>query len=287
MRIVSTRFRAEHRTRRVAIRGLPPESDLMRLVDREGHETTLPPDGLVISAMLGDVLGVKAGDVLRVEVLQDKRPVLDIPIAALLDDISGLNAYMDIDALNRHMREGRRINAAMLATDPLFRSAIYRDIKETPRIASVTVKEASLESFRNTIAQNMSFMRLINLMFSIIIASGVVYNGARISLSERSRELATLRVIGFTRAEISMILLGEIGTITLIAVPFGLVLGYFFAMLLSVFFQQEVFRFPFVIEHATYGLAAAVVLTASIVSSLIVRRRLDHLDLIAVLKSRD
>jgi putative ABC transport system permease protein len=260
---------------------------LLKLIDRDGHESALPPDGLVISTMLANVLGVETGDVLRVEVLQEKRPVLDIPVAALLDDISGLNAYMDIDALNRHMREGRRVNAAMLATDPAFRSAIYRDIKETPRIASVTVKEASLESFRNTIAQNMSSMRAINLMFSIIIAAGVVYNGARISLSERSRELATLRVIGFTRTEISMILLGEIGTITMIAIPFGLVLGYFFAMLLSVFFEQEVFRFPFVIENATYGLAAGVVIAASVVSALIVRRRLDHLDLIAVLKSRD
>jgi putative ABC transport system permease protein len=287
MRIVSSRFRAGHRTRRVAIRGLEPGSDLMRLVDRDGRETALPPDGLVISAMLGDVLGVKAGDVLRVEVLQEKRPVLDIPIAALLDDISGLNAYMDIDALNRHMREGPKVNGMMLSTDPAYRTAIYQQIKETPRIASVTVREASLESFRNTIAQNMSFMRLINLMFSIIIAAGVVYNGARISLSERSRELATLRVIGFTRAEISVILLGEIGTVTLVAVPMGLVLGYYFAMLLSVFSQQEVFRFPFVIENSTYGLAAVVVLIASVVSALMVRSRLDHLDLIAVLKSRD
>jgi putative ABC transport system permease protein len=194
---------------------------------------------------------------------------------------------MDIDALNRHLREGPRVNGAMLATDPLHRSEIYRDIKETPRIASVTVKEASVQSFRSTIAQNMMAMRSINLMFSIIIAAGVVYNGARISLSERSRELATLRVIGFTRGEISSILLGEIWTVTLVAVPFGLVMGYFFAMLLSIFFQQEVFRFPFVIEHSTYGLAAAVVLAASIVSALMVRRRLDHLDLIAVLKSRE
>jgi putative ABC transport system permease protein len=287
MRIVSTRFRAGHHSRRVAIRGLPHDCQLMRLMNRDGSETKLPPDGLVMSQMLADVLHVKTGDVLRVEVLQEKRPTLDIPIAALIDDISGLNAYMDIDALNRHMREGRYVNGAMLATDALYRPEIYREIKETPRIASVTVKESSLQSFRDTIAQNMMAMRSINLMFSIIIAAGVVYNGARISLSERSRELATLRVIGFTRGEISTILLGEIWTVTLVAVPFGLVLGYFFAMLLSVFFEQEVFRFPFVIENATYGLAAGVVLTASIVSALAVRRRLDHLNLIAVLKSRE
>ncbi|MEX2315841.1 MAG: ABC transporter permease [Pirellulales bacterium] len=287
MRIVSTRFRAGHRSRRVAIRGLPPDSDLLRLMNRDGHETKLPPDGLVMSQMLADVLHVQAGDVLRVEVLQEKRPVLDIPVAALVDDISGLNAYLDIGALNRYLREGQRVNGAMLATDPLHRSEIYHDIKQTPRIASVTVKEASVQSFRNTIAQNMLAMRSINLMFSIIIAAGVVYNGARISLSERSRELATLRVIGFTRGEISTILLGEIWTVTLVAVPFGLVLGYLFAMLLSIFFQQEVFRFPFVIENSTYGLAAGVVLAASILSALMVRRRLDHLNLIAVLKSRE
>jgi putative ABC transport system permease protein len=287
IRIVSTRLRAAHRSRRVAIRGLPPDADLMRLVDRNDHETTLPADGLVISKMLADVLHVRAGDEIRIEVLQDKRPVLDIPVAALIDDMSGLNAYMNIDALNRHMREGRRVNAAMLATDPLHRPAIYREIKETPGIASVTVKEASVQSFRDTIAQNMNSMRLINLMFSIIIASGVVYNGARISLSERSRELATLRVIGFTRREISMILLGEIGTITLLAVPFGLVLGYYFALFLALFFQQEVFRFPFVIENSTYGLAASVVLIVSAISALLVRRQLDHLDLISVLKSRE
>jgi putative ABC transport system permease protein len=185
------------------------------------------------------------------------------------------------------LREGARINGAMLTADPAALPTIYRDIKQTPRIASVTVKQAAVESFRNTIAENMLRMRFINLMFSIIIASGVVYNGARISLSERSRELATLRVIGFTRGEISAILLGEIWTVTLVAVPFGLVMGYFFAMFLSLFFEQEVFRFPFVIENSTYGLAAGVVLTASIVSALFVRRRLDHLDLIAVLKSRE
>ena len=143
---------------------------------------------------------MKAGETVRVEVLQEKRPVVDVPVVALLDDISGLNAYMDIDALNRLMREGPRVSGAMLTTDPLYRPAIYRELKETPRVASVTVKQASVDSFKNTVAKNMMHMRMINLSFAIIIALGVVYNGARISLSERSRELATLRVIGFTQA---------------------------------------------------------------------------------------
>jgi putative ABC transport system permease protein len=165
--------------------------------------------------------------------------------------------------------------------------AIYRELKDTPQVASVTIRQASLDSFRNTVAKNMMHMRAINLTFAVIIALGVVYNGARISLSERSRELATLRVIGFTRREISTILLGEIGTITLLGIPFGLVIGYWFAWGLTLFLDQEVFRFPFIISNSTYGLAAGTVLAASIASALLVRRRLDDLDLIAVLKSKE
>jgi putative ABC transport system permease protein len=286
-RYVAARLRARHRSRRVGIVGLPPDATLMLLKSRTGETVNLPPEGLIISQKLAEVLGAQAGQTIRVEVLQDKRPVVDVRIVDLLDDISGLNAYMDIDALNRLMRDGPRISGAMLTTDPQLLPAIYRELKETPQVASVTIRQASVDSFRSTVAQNMNHMRVINLSFAIIIALGVVYNGARISLSERSRELATLRVVGFTRREISMILLGEIGTITLLGIPFGLVMGYWFAWILTLFFDQEVFRFPFVIANSTYGLAAATVLGASIASGLFVRRSLDHLDLIAVLKSRE
>jgi putative ABC transport system permease protein len=286
-RNVAARLRSRNHSRRVGISGLPRDSRLKRLIDKYGDEIQMPPEGLVLSRKLADVLDVKAGETVRVEVLQDKRPTADVPVVALRDDISGLNAYMDIGALNRLMREGPRVSGALLTTDPQLRPAIYRQLKDTPAIASVSVKQASVDSFRNTIAKNMLHMRMINLTFAIIIALGVVYNGARISLSERSRELATLRVIGFTKREISTILLGEIGTITLLGIPFGLFLGYALARMLTYFLDQEVFRFPFVIANSTYGLAAGVVLAASIGSGMLVRRRLDDLDLIAVLKSRE
>jgi putative ABC transport system permease protein len=259
----------------------------MQLKSRTGETVRVPPDGLVVSKKLAEVLGVEAGESIRVEVLQDKRPVVDVMIVDLLDDITGLNAYMSIEAVNRMMREGPRVSGAMLTTDQKFMPAIYRELKETPAVASITIRQASIDSFKNTVAKNMLHMRAINLTFAIIIALGVVYNGARISLSERSRELATLRVIGFTRREISTILLGEIGTVTLLGIPFGLVMGYWFAWILTLFMDQEVFRFPFVISRSTYGLAAATVLAASVVSALLVRRRLDDLDLIAVLKSKE
>jgi putative ABC transport system permease protein len=286
-RAVPARLRARHRSRRLAIDGLPRDAALMQLKSRTGERVSVPPDGLVISKKLAEVLGVKAGESIRVEVLQDKRPVVDVPVVDLLDDITGLNAYMSIEAVNRLMREGRRVSEAMLTVDSAYLPAVYRQLKQMPQVASVTIRQASIDSFKNTVAKNMLHMRTINLTFAIIIALGVVYNGARISLSERSRELATLRVIGFTRREISSILLGEIGTVTLVGIPFGLVMGYWFAWILMLFMNQEVFRIPFVIWKSTYGLAAATVLAASFVSALLVRRRLDDLDLIAVLKSKE
>jgi putative ABC transport system permease protein len=166
--------------------------------------------------------------------------------------------------------------------------SLYAELKATPRVAGVTVTKAALESFRQTIAENLLRMQMFIVVFASIIAFGVVYNSARIALSERSRELATLRVLGFTRAEISFILLGELAVLTLVAIPIGLVLGYGLAYLVIHFaYDTELFRIPLVVTRFTYGFAATITLITAVLSGLVVRRRLDHLDLVAVLKSRE
>ncbi|HEX3599126.1 MAG TPA: FtsX-like permease family protein, partial [Lacipirellulaceae bacterium] len=184
-RTVSARLRVGNRSRRVGIMGLPSDSSLMRLKAKSGQFMNLPPDGLIISKKLASVLNVKAGQTVHVEALQEKRPAADVVVVDLLDDITGLNAYMDMGALNRLMLEGPQISGAMLTVDPQFLPAVYQHLKETPHVASVTIRQASVDSFRNTVGKNMLHMRMINLSFAIIIALGVVYNGARISLSER------------------------------------------------------------------------------------------------------
>ncbi|TWT87689.1 FtsX-like permease family protein [Pseudobythopirellula maris] len=286
-RTAPTRFHAGSRSRRVSLMGLERGGELRQIVGSQGEVTRVPPGGLVVSSMLAQILGVGVGDFIEVEALEGERRRLSMPIVATVNDASGLNAYAEFNELNRLLGDGPRANGALVAIDPAASDAIYQDLKDIPAVAGVSIKRNALESFRGTIAKNMLTMRAINLMFSIIIATGVVYNGARIALSERSRELATLRVIGFTRQEISAILLGELGILTLLALPLGLVMGYGMAAFLLWFLQQEVFRFPMTVENSTYGLAASVVLAASIASALLVRNRLDHLDLIAVLKSRE
>lgn len=286
-RSVSVRMRAGPRHRLVGIQGVRRDADLLGLVNMDGKETPLPPDGLLVSKKLAEVLGVNVGDYVEVEVLEDKRPTARVLIAATLQDFAGLSAYMELDALHRLMREGPLVNGVQMLVDPAAQETLYRELKETPNVAAVNVKEHAMDSFNKTIAENLRIMKSINLFFAVVIAVGVVYNSARISLAERGRELATLRVMGFTRGEISAILLGELAIVTLLAIPLGLALGHAFAWYMCTAFDQELFRFPLIITNKTYAWAATVVLIAATASGLIVRRSLDHLDLVAVLKSRE
>jgi putative ABC transport system permease protein len=271
----------------VGILGIRADNSLFGLINMDGRETQLPPHGLLVSEKLAEVLGVGVGDTVQLEALVDKRPVRQVIIAATLNDFAGLQAYMNLDDLHQIMLEGPVVTGVQMLVDPAQQDRLYRELKETPRVATVVVKRHTLDSFNDTIAKNLGVMKRINLIFACIIAAGVVYNSARISLAERSRELATLRVIGFTRQEISSILLGELAIVTLLAIPVGLVLGKMFAAWMVSAFDHELFRFPLVVSAKTNAWAALVVIMASAVSGLIVRRNLDHLDLVAVLKSRE
>ena len=287
LRGVSTRFRFGHRTRRVAILGVPRGADLYRLMDQDERVVTVPDQGLLVSSKLAELLEVRLGERITVEVLEGERTIREVPVTALITEYGGTNAYMEIQALHRLLREGDTLSGAFLAVDERRLDDLYRTLKNTPRVAGVTVKRASVQGFQDTIAENLGRMRTFNVMFAAVIAFGVVYNSARISLSERSRDLATLRVIGFTRAEISAILLGELAVVTLAAIPLGLILGYVFAAWATLGLDTEVYRVPLVIQRSTYGFSTLVVVAAAVVSGLLVRRRLDHLDLIAVLKTRE
>lgn len=287
LRTVAVRIRHGHRTERLALQGLPPDATLQQVIDSHTGPMKLPQQGIVLSQTLAELLEVTPGSTVRVEVLQEKRPVVDVPVAATVHEYVGLSAYMDIAALNRLMGEGAVVSGALLSVDERELDNVFLTLKGMPQIGSVTVKNAAVRSFQETIAETILKMRAVNAIFATVIAFGVIYNSARISLSERSRDLASLRVLGFTRGEISVILLGELGVVVALAVPLGLVLGHWMAYGASLLLQTETTRIPFVLERSTYGLALAITMIASIVSGFVVRRRLDHLDLVAVLKVRE
>jgi putative ABC transport system permease protein len=265
IRSLPVRLRAGSRSRTLAITGLPPAPQLNRVVDRSGTVVTLPADGLVLSKMLGRILDVAPGDSLRVEVLEGARPVRDVPVVALVDDSMGLQAYMRIDAVHRLMREGREVSGAAVTLDPASVSRFYSTVKTVPSIAAVSLRQVMLQNFRETMAQNMNLQIFFNVMFAGIIAFGVVYNSARVSLSERERELASLRVLGFTRGEISLILLGELAVVTVVALPVGALIGYVLGELIMAGFNNEVYRLSFTVNAATIAWSFLIVILAAFI----------------------
>jgi putative ABC transport system permease protein len=287
VRATPARLRAGPRSRQIAITGLVAEPRLNRVLDVNRGPMTLPPDGLVLSKKLAEILGVGAGDSVTVEILEGRRPVRQAIVSALVEEYMATSAYMEIGALRRLLREADTLSGAFLQVEASSLAQLYARLKATPRVAAVTRKSAAIESFEKTLAETMYVMIFFNVLFAGVIAFGVVYNAARISLSERSRDLASLRVLGFTRGEISSILLGELAVVTAAAIPAGLVLGYLFAAGLVLAFDTELYRFPLVVSLRTYMFAAIAVAIATAISGFAVRRRLDTLDLVAVLKTRE
>ncbi len=286
-RAVPARLRFEHRSYRTAIQGLEPRGRLKRLLNRKLETITLPENGLMLTDYLGGILGVRPGDTLRVEVLEGSRPVREVPVAALVSEYIGVSAYMHRETLNRLMREGNVLSGAYLAADLLKENEIFSKLREVPRIAGTVAREDAIRSFYETMAESILIFTFFIVLLAGTIAFGVVYNSARIALSERGRELASLRVLGFTRGEISYILLGELGVLTLAAIPIGFLIGRGLCAYLIVAVQSELYRIPLILEQSTYAFAATVVILSACISGLIVRRKLDHLDLVAVLKTKE
>jgi putative ABC transport system permease protein len=254
-------------------------------VDQHGLDITPGENGLIVSAKLATVLGARVGDELVLEALAGKRTVQPVRLAGLAEDFTGIAAYMDRAAINRFLGEGDIITGASFTIDTARRGEFLRAIKQVPRISWIAIKETMRSSFRQTTAQMMGMLSTLYLGMAVIVAFGVIYNNARISLAERARELATLRVVGMTQREVGAVIVTELTILALLAVPMGLLLGTGFATLIITSVNTETVRLPLVFTPFTYTFALVVVATASIVSAFIVLRKLRHLDLIGALKA--
>jgi putative ABC transport system permease protein len=287
IRMVPARLRFGHHHRKLSVTGISRGANLNRLLDDKERPVTMPEEGLVMSKKLAEVLGARIGDAVRVEVLDGRRPSVDVPIRGLVEDFAGVAAYMDITALQRLLKEGDTVNGAYLAVDHLRWDEFMREVKDTPRAAFVMVKRDQLAAFRETTGKSMGILRKLYFTLAAIVAFGVVYNSARIALSERSRELATLRVVGFRMSEVRGVLVGELALLVLVALPFGLLFGRGIALLIMASFSTETVRLPILINPSTYSIAVLVVVTAAACSFALVSRMLAKLDLVGVLKARD
>ena len=277
----------QHRSRRQSITGLKTADGLKRLVDAHNRQMKLPEKGLLLSTTLANVLGVSPGDTMTVEFLQGKRRTVKVPVGGTIDELLGLSAYMRIENLDLLTHEAGIVTAAYLRVDDAESEKLFADFKEMPGVAGTSMLKAMQESFEELIAQSTTTSTVILTTFASILAFAVVYNGARISLSERARELSSLRVLGLTRREIAIILLGEQAILTTIAIPVGFLIGIGLSVLLALGLSSELYRMPVVFSSFNFVFALVVIVVVAVFSGLMVHFRLNRLDLIAVLKTRE
>jgi putative ABC transport system permease protein len=286
-RVVPAKLKFEHRFYRTAVHGIEPEGSLYRLLDTNLDIIELPENGIILTDYLAELLHIKTGDMLTIEVLEGHSPTVQVPVAGTAKQYLGVNGYMRIESLNALLKEGYALTGALLKVDEKYQRDVYAELKEMPRIAGVVEHDSSIKSFYDTIAQSILFITFITTLLGSSIAFGVIYNSMRIALSERNRELASLRVLGFERSEVAYILLGEMALFTLFAIPLGFLIGYGLCAYMAFQFDSDLYRIPLVLGINVYAFSALVVILSSIVSAVMIWRNLADLDMVAVLKSKE
>ncbi|GMG86918.1 ABC transporter permease [Biformimicrobium ophioploci] len=286
-RSVPVRLRNRQFHERINIQGLQTDAQLQKVLDIEFRELRLPPAGLLLSERLAQNLRVRVGDLLQVEVLEQGQQKVQIPVAAITQQFFGMSAYMNVDALNRVMQEGRTFSGALLQLEPGTEEGVYRELLDMPRVAGIGVRQAMLNSFNDILERSLLTFTFINTILGGVIATGVVYNTARIAFSERARELASLRVLGYRQGEVAYVLLAELGILTLLAIPIGFVIGHHLCAFLASQLQSDLFRVPLVLESRTYAMSALVIVVSSLLSGWYLWEKVRGLDLVEVLKTRE
>jgi len=273
--------------RRMSIKATAPGGRLNRVLDEKMNTATLPKEGIVLSKKLSEMLDVGLGDIITAEIQEGEKPTLNLAVVMVTETLIDSAAYMDIRSINRALKESNNISGAYVKMDKKYEPEFYSALKNIPSVAQVAVKETMIQAFRDTMEKNLNIMIFFNTIFASVIAVGVVYNAARISLSERARELASLRVLGFTRGEASYILLGELAVLMAVALPIGSLLGYGLAWIWASSLDTDLYRMPLIVSSATFAKAILVVITAGVATAIVTHRQIINLDLIEALKTRE
>lgn len=274
-------------SRLVSLQGWLPDARLSRLLDRTGAPVQVPTTGLALTAGLAEALGVGAGDLLRVELLSAPRGSWDIPVTVVIRQSLGQGAYMNRTVFFHLIGQVPQVNMIHLAIDPQSLAALQAEVQETPVIARFTLWRDIRRQLEETLDESLVTMTVIFAALGMLITIGVVYNAARIQLAERTHELASLRVLGFRRGEVAYVLVAEQMLLTLIAIPMGWLAGYGFCNLMAEGFSTEIVTIPVVVTRRTYAIAALIVIVTALASVLIVRRRLDRIDIVSALKRKE
>lgn len=282
---VWVRFRAaRYRTAAVAV---IPDAQLRHPLDSQQRPVIPAPGGLLLTDYLAQMLGAQPGDLIELETLDGHRRVLRKPLTGVVSEPFGAQAYLPLETLDRELGDGARVDGAVLAVDSAAQASLFTHLQRRPVIAAIDQRKIAIRNFYESMAETILTFTLITTAFGVVITAGVVYSSARVALSERSRDLASLRVLGFTTGEVGYLLLGELTLLTVLAVPLGFALGHALVAILVMGFDSDLFRIPNYVSPATYGIAGLCSLGTALLTGLLIARRVQDLDLVAVLKARD
>lgn len=267
--------------------GLLPDARLSRLVDARLQVVDPPASGIALARALADKLDAKPGDMLQIEQTRGRKLINHARVARIVDPMVGASAYMEIDALARLMREPGRITSVNLRFDTAQYDRFNAAIKEAPALAGASFINLAESSMRENFDRSVGVMNFIYLSFAAVMAGGVAFSAARITLAEQERDLATLRVLGFTRLEVSYVLVGELAVLGLLAVVPGVMAGTLIGEWLMELFSNDLYSFPYVFNATGYAVAIGFALGCVAAAAMLVRTAIDHLDMVGVLKARD
>ena len=286
-RAVGAVLRHATQSYRGGVTGLVSGARLSRAVDADQADISMPDSGIVLARALADILKVGPGDSVTVEVLEGRRPVLEVPVARIADTLLGAPAFMKLDVLNKAMNEPGRISGAYLRVDSEQYPALFAALRDVPSVAGVTRKSDARAALKKLMDTGAGTMRFIMAAIAGVITFGIVYNSARISFGEQARDLASLRVMGFTRGEAAFILLGELAIVVILAVPLGVAIGYGLSFLVAAGFSTDLYQIPTTFRPTAYGWAGVAVVVATVLSGWLVKREINKVDLVATLKTRE
>ena len=281
-------MRAGWRKKDTVVTGLPAGAELKRLINVDGQEVAIESTGLVLSDKLARELAVGPGDTVLLKPLMGRiKKEKSVTVSRVAQQYLGSGAYMDIEALSRILDEPFVMNAVLLRTDEGSALEVKEHLKEIADIASVSFAEEVLQSLLSTLAQSMKMMNVTMLIFAGVIAFSIIYNVTSVALAERERELASLRVLGLTTAEVGRIMYYENFLLGAMGILAGIPVGYGISKWLITMYDTDLFRMPFYIENRTYIWCAVIIGIFVIMANGAVWRKVRRLDLIEVLKERE
>ncbi len=276
------------RSQNNAIFGLAPDSQLRRLLDTEARPVPIEGRGVILSDKLARDLGVSAGSTVTIRPLKGRtEKEYEVTVRQVVQEYLGITAYMELDELSRLLGGGFAMNVALLRADPDAIPAIARAMTDTPAVASADIAEENYENIADTIAENIAVTSTLLVIFAGVIAFSIIYNSTVVSLLERERELASLRVLGFTKQEVGAIVYQENFLLGGVGVLLGLPFGAWSARTLLALLDTDMYRMPYHAETASFMLSAGLIAAFVALANLAVRRRIHRLDMVEVLKSRE